>query len=196
LFTGLIENVGKVRVLRKHASGARLTVETALGGLAVGDSIAVDGVCQTIIELADGCFSCDVLLETLRVSTIGSYRRGRPVNLERSLSADGRFGGHMVNGHVDGLGTVTRITSRPLGIEIAVAPALFGYVAPKGSIAVNGVSLTIGPTPKRSRFEVFIIPHTWENTNLRQLKIGSSVNIEIDVVAKYVRQFLRRRQGE
>ena len=195
MFTGLIEEVGKVRALRKHRAGARLTVETALGGLAVGHSIAIDGVCQTIVELAGGSFSCDVLSETLRVSTIGRYRAATRVNLERSLAADARLGGHIVNGHVDGLGTVTRIARRPLGIEIAVAPELFTYVASKGSIAVNGVSLTIGPAPKRSRFEVFIIPHTWEHTNLKHLKIGSPVNIEIDIIAKYVRRFVRQRGG-
>jgi riboflavin synthase len=195
LFTGLIEEVGKVRALRKHSGGARLAVETALGGLAVGDSIAIDGVCQTVVECGGGGFSCDVLPETLRVSTFGRYRPGTRVNLERSLASDARLGGHIVNGHVDGLGTATRISRKPLGIEIAMAPELFTYVVPKGSIAVNGVSLTIGPAPKRSRFEVFIVPYTWEKTNLKYLKIGSRVNIEIDIIAKYVERFVQQREG-
>ncbi len=195
MFTGLIEEVGTVRSLRKHAGGARLVVATGLRPLEVGDSVAVDGVCQTIVDLEKGAFSCDVLPETLRVSTFAGYRAGSRVNLERALPAQGRLGGHIVNGHVDGLGAVTKISRKPLGLELSVGAELFAYIAPKGSIAVNGVSLTIGPSPSRGRLMVFIIAHTWEHTNLKQLKTGAKVNIEIDIIAKYVREFLRQRDG-
>jgi len=196
LFTGIIEDVGKVRAFGRRSTGAHLAVESSLGDLVVGDSVAIDGVCQTIVEVSPLGFACDVLPETLRVSTFGGYRTGTRVNLERPLASDGRFGGHFVNGHVDGLGTVTRIARRPLGLEISVAPELFRYIVPKASIAVNGASLTIGPAPKRGRFEVFIIPHTWEQTNLRHLEVGSRVNIEIDIIAKYAERFLRQREGK
>jgi riboflavin synthase len=195
LFTGLIEEVGTVRSLRRLSGGARLVVATSLRPLAVGDSVAVDGVCQTVVDLENGAFSCDVLPETLRVSTFAGYRAGTRVNLERSLPAQGRLGGHIVNGHVDGLAVVTKISRRALALELSVGPELFAYVAPKGSIAVNGVSLTIGPTPRGGRLTVFITAHTWEHTNLKHLKTGAKVNIEIDIIAKYVREFLRRKDA-
>jgi len=196
LFTGLIEAVGTVRSLRKSAGGARLVVATALHPLEVGESVAVDGVCQTVVGLEHGAFACDVLPETLRVSTFAGYRPGARVNLERALPAQGRLGGHVVNGHVDGLGAVARISRHPLALEISVGPELLAYVVSKGSIAVNGVSLTIGPSPGRGRITVFVIPHTWEHTNLKHLRTGAKVNIEIDIIAKYVREFLRPKDTE
>jgi riboflavin synthase len=190
LFTGLIETLGTVRAVRKSSAGARLTIEAPLEGLAAGESVSVDGVCQTVAGVDGTNFSCDVLRETLRVSTFGRFRAGVRVNIERALAAGGRFGGHIVNGHVDGTGTVTEVVKKPLGIEIALAPELLKYLVPKGSVAVNGVSLTVGPSVRNGRFAVFIIPHTWERTNLKYLKTGSSVNVEIDVVAKYVERYL------
>ncbi len=190
MFTGLVEALGTVRAARKSSSGARLTIETPLEGLAVGESVSVDGVCQTVAAVDGACFSCDVLRETLRVSTLGRFRPGDRVNVERALEAGGRLGGHIVNGHVDGTGTVVKVAKKPLGIEIALAPELLKYLVPKGSVAVNGVSLTVGPSVRNGRFAVFVIPHTWERTNLKYLKTGSSVNVEIDVVAKYVENYL------
>jgi riboflavin synthase len=192
LFTGLVEALGTVRAARKSAGGTRLTIETPIEGLVAGESVSVDGVCQTIDAVDGACFSCDVLPETLRVSTFGRIRPGARVNLERALAAGGRLGGHIVNGHVDGTGTVTEVVKKPLGIEIALAPELLKYLVPKGSVAVNGVSLTVGPSVRNGRFAVFVIPHTWEHTNLRYLKTGSRVNVEIDVVAKYVESYLAR----
>jgi riboflavin synthase len=190
LFTGLVEALGTVRAVRKNPDGARLTIETPLEGLVVGESVSVDGVCQTVAAVEGECFSCDVLRETLRVSTFGRIRPGDRVNVERALAAGGRLGGHLVNGHVDGTGTVTEMVKKPLGIEIALAPELLKYLVPKGSVAVNGVSLTVGPSVRNGRFAVFVIPHTWERTNLKYLKTGSSVNVEIDVIAKYVERYL------
>jgi riboflavin synthase len=190
LFTGLVEALGTVRAVRKNPNGARLEIETSLDGLVVGESVSVDGVCQTVAGVERERFSCDVLRETLRVSTFGRIRPGARVNLERALAAGGRLGGHIVNGHVDGTGTVTKVVKKPLGIEIALAPELLKYFVPKGSVAVNGVSLTVGPSVRNGRFAVFVIPHTWEHTNLKDLKTGSSVNVEIDIIAKYVEQYL------
>ena len=198
MFTGLVEALGTVRAVRKSSNGARLTIETPLEGLVVGESVSVDGVCQTVAVVDGSSFSCDVLRETLRVSTFGRIRPGDRVNIERALAAGGRLGGHIVNGHVDGTGTVTEVVKKPLGIEIALAPELLKYIVPKGSIAVNGVSLTIGPSVRNGRFAVFVIPHTWEHTNLKHLKTGSAVNVEIDVIAKYVERYLAyaKRGGE
>ena len=195
MFTGLVETVGAVRAVRRNAGGVRLTIETPLEGLAVGESVSVDGVCQTVACVDGTCFSCDVLRETLRVSNLGSFRPGSCVNLERALAAGARIGGHIVNGHVDGLGTVTKVVRRPPGMEIALEPALLRYVVPKGSIAVNGVSLTVAPAVKNSRFGVFIIPHTWDHTTLKDLKAGSRVNIEVDIIAKYVEKFFASKKG-
>ena len=132
---------------------------------------------------------CDVLPETLRVTNLGQLRAGSPVNLERALEAGARMGGHIVNGHVDGVGRVTRVIRDPLGIEIDIGRGLGRYMVPKGSVAVDGVSLTIGPDPSGSRFRVFIIPQTWEMTTLGKVSPGSRVNIEVDILAKYVENF-------
>jgi riboflavin synthase len=196
LFTGLVETVGVVRALRKHSSGAQLTIESPLADLRVGESVAIDGVCQTITEIEGARFSCEVLAETLRVTNFGGYRPGHRVNLERALEANARLGGHLVNAHVDGTGAVTRIVKKPLSIEIAVQPELLRYLVPKGSVAVNGVSLTVGPAVKNGRFSVFIVSHTWENTNLREVMIGDAVNIEVDIIAKYVERFFGPREGK
>ncbi len=198
MFTGLVEAIGTVRSVRKKPDGARLEIETPLEGLAVGESVSVDGVCQTVASVDGARFTCDVLRETLRVSTFGRIRPGARVNVERALAAGARLGGHIVNGHVDGTGTITEVVRKPLGIEIALAPELLRYLVPKGSVAVNGVSLTVGPAVRNGRFTVFVIPLTWERTNLQYVKTGSAVNIEVDVVAKYVERHLigMKKEGE
>lgn len=191
MFTGLIEDVGKVVSLRRGSAAARLTVETGLPRLGVGESIAVNGVCQTVVESSDGLFSCDVLKETLRVTNIGLLGPRSAVNLERAMRPVDRMGGHIMNGHVDGLGVISAVTRRPLVIDISVSPDIFRYIVPKGSVAVDGISLTVGPRPERGRFRVHIIPHTWESTNLVEARAGRKVNIEVDILAKYVEGFLR-----
>jgi riboflavin synthase len=192
LFTGLIEEVGKVASLRRTAQGARLTVRSTLDDLAIGESVAVNGVCQTVVEVRGAAFSCDVLAETLRVSNLGVLRPGAPVNLERALRPRDRMGGHIVNGHVDGIGTVEKITRSPLSLEISVEPAISKFLVPKGSVAVDGISLTVGPAPSNNRFTVFIIQHTWNNTNLHMVRSGAKVNIEVDILGKYILNFLRQ----
>lgn len=195
MFTGLVEAVGTVRSVRRSAGGARLAIESSLDGLVPGESVSVDGVCQTVVDADGGRFSCDVVRETLRVSNFRLLRPGSRVNLERSLAVGARLGGHIVNGHVDGTGSVRRVIRKPLSVEIAVEPALLRYIVPKGSVAVNGASLTVGPSVGNARFRVFIIPRTWEHTNLRDLKAGGTVNIEVDIIAKYVERFLAAKKG-
>ena len=196
MFTGLIEDVGTVVSLRRTPKGARLAVRCGMKGLEIGESVSVDGACQTIASLSRGGFSCDLLPENLRVTNRGKSRAGTRVNLERAVKAGGRLGGHIVNGHVDGTARVISISKRPSRLELSVPAELFRYIVPKGSVALNGVSLTVGPDPAGGRFEVFIIAHTWEHTNLGDLVKGREVNVEIDILAKYVEAFGREGRGE
>ncbi len=189
MFTGLIEETGKVISVRRSSAGARLAVQCR-AALSMGDSVAVNGVCQTVSGLESSGFSCDVLPETLRVTNLGELKPGSRVNIERALSAGDRFGGHMVNGHIDGVGSVKKVKRNPYLVGIEVDEGIFDYLVPKGSVAVDGISLTVGPKPSRGYFEVFIIPHTWENTNLNSALPGSKVNIEVDILAKYVKRFV------
>lgn len=192
MFTGLIEGTGTVVSLRRRGRGARLTVSSGLEGLEMGESVAVNGVCQTVAERSGGVFSCDVLEETLRVSNIGLLRRGSVVNVERALLSTDRLGGHIVNGHIDGLGTVARVARASGTLRIAVPRDIIEYLVPKGSVAVDGVSLTVGPELGAGSFDVYIIPHTWEHTNLAGARVGGKVNIEIDILAKYVKRFTQQ----
>jgi len=189
MFTGLIETTGRVVAMRRSSRGGRLTIASPLEGLEIGESVSVNGACQTVAELGRGSFSCDVLPETFRVTNLGDLRSGSAVNLERALGADARLGGHIVNGHVDGVGKVTRVIRTPLGLEIDAGREPGRYMVSKGSVAVDGVSLTIGPDPAGGRFKVFIIPHTWDSTTLGKARPGSRVNIEVDILAKYVEKF-------
>ncbi|MSO45645.1 MAG: riboflavin synthase [Acidobacteria bacterium] len=187
MFTGLIESVGEVAEVKSTGSGARLRVRTALAAeLAPGDSLAVNGVCLTVIVADGGDVHADVGPETARVTTMGSLRRDQPVNLERPLRADSRLGGHFVQGHVDGTGTIDEI--RPEGdarwLTISFSPSLAPYLVRKGSIAVDGISLTVAGLGD-ARFDVMIVPFTWEHTNLRALRVGDRVNLECDMLGKY-----------
>jgi len=192
MFTGLVEETGRVVSLARSSRGGRLRIASSLAGLETGESVAVNGACQTVAAYGGGAFECDVLPETMRVTNLGSLVPGRIVNLERALRPDGRLGGHIVNGHVDGTGTIRRIMKDPLGIEIEVGTGLGRYMVSKGSVAVDGISLTVGPDPSPTRFVVFIIPHTWETTNLDSARPGGKVNIEIDILAKYVERLTGR----
>lgn len=192
MFTGLVERVGTVISLRRNSTGARLRVKSALEGLEVGESVAVNGACQTVSETGRESFSVDVLPETLRATNFGGLRPGTLVNLERAVPAGARLGGHIVNGHVDGVGLIVGVSRNPLRLEIEVGPELLRHIVPKGSVAVDGISLTVGPAVGKGKFEIFIIPHTWSNTNLRKARVGGRVNIEVDILAKYVESFLKR----
>jgi len=188
MFTGLIESVGRVAGLDAAGSRMRLRIHTALAPeLTPGDSVAVNGVCLTVTHIQDGAMHADVGPETARITTLGSLRLDAPVNLERAMRADSRFGGHFVQGHVDGTGTVEEVRPEADARWLAVSfPALLAsYLIRKGSIAVDGVSLTVAALGG-DRFEVMIIPFTWEHTNLGFLRAGERVNLECDMVGKYV----------
>jgi riboflavin synthase len=191
MFTGLIESLGEVAHVEPRPSGQRVHVRTSLAGeLAAGESLAVNGVCLTVAGAADGCVQADIGPETARVTTLGSMHPGLRVNLERAMRADSRFGGHFVQGHVDGTGTVRQV--RPDGdtywMTIGFSGELASYLIRKGSIAVDGVSLTIADLRDRE-FDVMIIPFTWEHTNLATVAPGHAVNLECDMVGKYVARF-------
>jgi riboflavin synthase len=195
MFTGLIEQVAPAHVLGKARKARQLAIgaPAAWRNLEAGESIAVNGCCLTITTLSAGKIIFDLLEETLARTNLGRLDAGGPVNLERALPANGRLGGHFVQGHIDCTARVLRLEQRSADfrLEIDLPNDFARYLAPKGSIAVNGVSLTIAERTRQS-FVVWIIPHTWEKTNLRFLEPGALVNLEFDILAKYVEQFLGR----
>lgn len=193
IFTGLIIEVGRVRSVDRRADGAYLVIEAerVLEGTRIGDSIAINGVDLTVIEMGSGFFSADASLETLKRSTLGDFRSGSRVNLERALAVGERLGGHMVQGHVDGTGELLSVTAEGNAYRMRFRfPRELGrYIAMKGSITVDGISLTIAGLGG-DWFEVAIIPHTWRETILSELKNGDAVNLEVDVLAKYVERLM------
>jgi riboflavin synthase len=195
MFTGLVADRGKVRRVDADGSGARVEIETALAGeLNVGDSIAVNGVCLPAVETNGGAFHADVMAETLRRSSLGPLAEGDAVNLELSLRAADRLGGHMVQGHVDGTGTIESVTEEGFArlVRIRCEPALLRYVVEKGSIAVDGVSLTVAEVDGEG-FSVSLIPETLERTTFGEASPGRVVNLEVDVLAKYVEKLVSAR---
>jgi riboflavin synthase len=194
VFTGLVETTAHVRRVEPDGEGVRLEIESQLAAeLSQGDSIAVNGVCLTAIDPGPEAFSADVMAETLRRSSLGPLAEGDSVNLELPLRAGDRLGGHMVQGHVDGTGTVadTRDEGFARLVRIEADPALLRYVVEKGSIAVDGVSLTVADVDESS-FTVSLIPETLERTTLGQATPGRLVNLEVDVLAKYVEKLVAR----
>ena len=188
MFTGLVQDLGSVRAVENEPAGSRLEVETALATeLSEGDSVAVNGVCLTAVSVADGAFRADVMAETLRRSSLGPLAAGDPVNLELPLRPEDRLGGHFVQGHVDGTGTVEDVTVEGFAnvVRIACGPEILRYVVEKGSIAVDGVSLTVADLDDEG-FTVSLIPETIERTTLGGAAPGRIVNLEVDVLAKYV----------
>ena len=188
MFSGLVEDVGSVTGLAAGPGGWRLHVRTPLAPeLRLGDSLAVDGVCLTVAGIAADVVTADIGPETARVTTLGTLRPAQSVNLERAVRADTRLGGHFVQGHVDAAVTVDRVEADGdahwIGVEL---PAVLAHlVVSKGSVAVSGVSLTVALL-ERARFEVMIVPFTWQHTNLSALRVGDRVNLECDMVGKYV----------
>lgn len=188
MFTGLIEALAEVAEVKPTAAGFRLRLATALASeLTPGDSLAVNGVCLTVVSADDGGIHADISPETARVTTLGTLKRGAVVNLEQPLRADARLGGHFVQGHVDATGTIEEIRrdGDSFWLTVKFPAALAPYIVRKGSIAVNGISLTVAGLDDR-QFDVQIIPYTWEHTNLHAARQGEPVNIECDILGKYV----------
>lgn len=195
MFTGLIEDLGSVRALERSDEGARLRIATRLAAeLAEGDSIAVNGVCLTAVRIEGEEFAADVMGETLRRSSLGALSDGAHVNLELPLRAGDRLGGHVVQGHVDGLGTVAAVAEEGIArvLEIAVDPDLARYLVEKGSVALDGVSLTVSVLTENGLC-VSLIPETLQRTRLGELGVGDAVNVEVDVLAKHVERLLGSR---
>jgi len=197
MFTGIIEEMGRVERVDHKGKGMRLTICGAWKDLKRGESIAVNGLCLTVVENRKGSFTMDLSPETLRRSTLGDLKQGDAVNLERPLRPNDRLGGHFVMGHIDGVGTIE--TLAPEGNSVRAVfnapPSLSPYLVEKGSVAIDGISLTVGSC-EGERFTVFLIPYTIEKTNFSRKKVGDRVNIEVDILGKYVDSFLKRRTGE
>ncbi len=195
MFTGIIESVGRVVALREGGSDRELTIEeaTVAGRLSIGASVALDGVCQTVTRLDGARFTVHAMHETLRVTTLGRLRVGSRVNLERPVGAGEPMGGHFVQGHVDGVGTVlSRMQVGEAERWRFTAPSeLLSQMVPKGSIAVDGISLTVGPELRDDSFEVYLIPHTLQVTTLGEKGAGDEVNLETDILAKYLARYFR-----
>ena len=194
MFTGIIEEIGIIQAVHHGPASSLLTIraEKVLEDVKDGDSIAVNGVCLTVTSHGSSYFTADVMHETLNRSSLGNLRQGSPVNLERAMAAGSRFGGHIVSGHIDGIGTVSAIRQDDIAVwyTISASPSILRYIIEKGSIAIDGISLTVA-TVTDIDFSVSIIPHTAAQTTLSRRKSGDIVNLENDVVGKYVEKLLQ-----
>ncbi len=193
MFTGIIEEIGEVTAIRRMGDGLRLTISARkiLEDTKIDDSICIDGACQTVVQLDERSFTVEAVGETLEKTTLGSFRSGRKVNLERSLTLQTRLGGHLVQGHVNGTGRIAQWHARAENYYLEINPEdeLLKYCIREGSVAVDGISLTVAALNEKS-LGMSIIPHTVEQTTLKEKKIGDIVNIEVDVIARYVERFL------
>ena len=191
MFTGIVEECGTVLdVLKNGVSGSvQIQASTVLEGTKTGDSIAVNGVCLTVTKLTKSSFTADVMAETFRRTNLGSLGKNSRVNLERAMAADGRFGGHIVSGHIDGTGIISRIKEEgnAVWIYISAPQSILNLIVEKGSVAVDGISLTVAAVSDKE-FAVSVIPHTRENTALSGKKTGAVVNLENDIIGKYVQK--------
>ncbi|SEH81415.1 riboflavin synthase alpha chain [Ruminococcus flavefaciens] len=194
MFTGIIEEIGTVNSVKQSGSSSFIEIQAkkVLEDVHIGDSIAVNGVCLTVTHFDGGVFRADVMNETLSRSSLGKLTSGSPVNLERAMAANGRFGGHIVSGHIDGTGTVTDIKNDGIAVwyTVSAAPELLHYIVEKGSIAIDGISLTVAKVTETS-FSVSIIPHTAAQTILGSRKVGDIVNLENDIIGKYVEKLMK-----
>ena len=194
MFTGIVEELGTIRSIRRGAASAVLSIgaEAVLSDLRIGDSVAVNGVCLTATGVDRSGFTADVMHETLQRSSLGALGPGSRVNLERAMAADGRFGGHIVSGHIDGTGTIAerRRDDNAVWYTVSASPALLRYIVEKGSVAIDGISLTVASV-EADRFSVSVIPHTAAVTLLGAKGPGDVVNLETDIIGKYVERLLR-----
>jgi len=199
VFTGLIEEVGFIKSVKNSGDGLSLEIGAVavLGGVKKGDSISINGACQTVTSFGDSSFTVFVSRVTASLTTLGDFKVGKKVNLERAMSPSSRFGGHIVQGHVDGKGVVRKINSDQNGISVDIdaGPDLLRYIVDRGSITVDGISLTVVTLDDRG-FNLYLIPETVENTVIGDWKSGGSVNLEVDILAKYVEKMLFNRDNE
>lgn len=197
MFTGLIEEIGKVESVVKAAKSSRITIRAkkVLEGVKLGDSICTNGVCLTVTSFDSGRFSVDVMAETMRRSNLRNFSPGNEVNLERALRIGDRLGGHMVSGHIDGMGTLKSLEQEDNAVWITVAAGseILRYIVEKGSIAMDGVSLTVAYVDE-AVFKVSVIPHTKEMTTLLRKKVGDEINLECDMIGKYIETFLTAKE--
>jgi len=195
LFTGIVEELGTVKQVVSGSAWGQIEIagREVLEGTKLGDSIAVNGVCLTVTNLRSGSFTADVMAETMRRSNLGSLKKGDQVNLERAMAADGRFGGHMVSGHIDGTGVISQMKQEGNAVWVTVdtSEELMRLIVEKGSIAIDGISLTVAKEMPGA-FQVSIIPHTGEETTLLKKKTGAVVNLENDMIGKYVEKLMRK----
>lgn len=194
MFTGIVEEVGTVSAVVNtgSSSGVRINAKTVLEGTKTGDSIAVNGVCLTVTKMGSGWFEADVMNETLRRSSLGSLSQGSPVDLERAMAAGGRFGGHIVSGHIDGTGSIVSMKNDGIAVWITIAAdsRILRYIVEKGSVAIDGISLTVAKVTDKDLC-VSVIPHTLKNTVLGFKKAGDTVNLENDIIGKYVEKLMQ-----
>ena len=199
MFTGIVEEKGKIRYIQIGGESGVLSVKAkkVLQGTKIGDSIAVDGVCLTVTSLQPDGFTADVMTETIRRSSLGSCKAGSQVNLERAMAADGRFGGHIVSGHIDGTGVVRSMVreENAIWVSIETSPQILRLIVEKGSICIDGISLTVAKVDEAG-FQVSVIPHTGEETTLLEKVPGNLVNLENDVIGKYVEKLLGLNEKE
>ena len=195
MFTGIVEELGTVKQVVSGSAWGQIEIagREVLEGTKLGDSIAVNGVCLTVTNLRSGSFTADVMAETMRRSNLGSLKKGDQVNLERAMAADGRFGGHMVSGHIDGTGVISQMKQEGNAVWVTVDTSedLMRLIVEKGSIAIDGISLTVAKEMPGA-FQVSIIPHTGEETTLLKKKPGAVVNLENDMIGKYVEKLMRK----
>ena len=193
MFTGIVEEIGKIESISRGRNSAVLTIsaEKVLRGTKIGDSIAVNGICLTVTKLMNNAFQADVMHETLSRSSLAEAVKGSEVNLERAMAADGRFGGHIVSGHIDGTGVIRSLTreENAIWVSIGTSPQILHLIVEKGSICIDGISLTVAKVEEEG-FQVSVIPHTGEETTLLEKVPGDSVNLENDVIGKYVERLL------
>ena len=199
MFTGIIEEVGRVLQIQKGAKSGKLTFEAKkiLSDVHLGDSIAVNGVCLTVVHFTSTSFTADVMAETLSRSALGVLQKGSEVNMERAMASDGRFGGHIVSGHIDGVGQVSnhQKDDNAVWVTIETPSSLLRYIVEKGSIAIDGISFTVAYVDEKC-FKVSLIPHTGKETTLLDKPVGEKVNLECDVVGKYIEKLMQPKVEE
>ena len=197
IFTGIIEELGVVKSIAINGASGCITIKAkkVLEGTQLGDSIAVNGTCLTVTSINSDGFSADVMAETVRRTSLSQVGKGDKVNLERAMTLNGRFGGHIVSGHIDGTGTITKYKKEEnaIWVTIKVPEEILDLIVEKGSICIDGISLTVATVSDRD-FQVSIIPHTAKETTLIQKKVGSLVNLENDIVGKYIKKFMENKQ--